>query len=212
MTDRRIDQFLGMVLNRPVMAEQPERRGSAVELARSRLEDPGIAASDFRAGIITWRPPAVGFSGQLHLAHRLGRVPDGLLLLRGGLQLAYFVDAGQLAQWTRERVSLWIETIHHSEYGTTVLADGQSTANANLLRGRPDTCTLYTVQGIQDNAASDRPPIKADMSATFNSGGVIVGFPFRLADHSTLSGFSIRINYEVLTDLHPDDEFVWMVI
>ena len=181
----------------------------AAERAQTRLEEPGVAAADFRAEAIVWRPPENGFSGELRLAHRLGRLPTGVLLLRNSLHLGWSVPAAQLALWSKTEIRLWIDALHRWESGSVTLGSGQSSVSAALLRPRSSAVTIRVQFGIQDNQATDRPPTKVSGFTVANA--MTTAITFQYADHGT-EAFSQQIHFEAETPLHVDDEFVWQVL
>jgi hypothetical protein len=210
VSDRR--PSISEVFARQTLPERKQRVGQvtgAARLAADRLEDTGIAASSFRSGIVEWSPPSIGFSGEVELKHKLGRVPEGLFMVRQEFPLRWRTPAAQIAKWSKDSIFIWVEDRHEWEILEGTIQSGSATGTITMAKPRIATCELNAVVSQRDNTATGRPVVKHYGYVASN--GFNTAMQFRYSDEGT-EAFTIQIHAIALTDLHTDDTFAWQVI
>jgi len=180
-------------------------------LAGDRLEDGGIAASSFKSPIVTWSPPSIGFSGEVALSHKLGRLPKGILLVSQTFPFRWSVPAAQKAKWSTTAVYIWVPERHIWECGEQAYTSGNTYTTYTLERERPATCDVNAVVSQRDNSATDRPPHKHESNLTNTSGSHVDRIRMAFGDEAS-KGFNTQAHFVVTTNLHTSDEFSFLIV
>ena len=121
------------------------------------------------------------------------------------------VPAVQKAKWTRERVYLWVPERHVWEVGEAAYTSGNTYTTFTLEREREVGCDVNAVVSQRDASATDRPPHKHESNLTNTAGTHVDRIRMAFADEAS-KGFNSQAHLVVTTNLHTDDEFVFLVI